>query len=96
MKFERSVNLVFAMVGDDIQECPYVVERLTSHVGNLEDRAYPLANELCLSELVDVVKHVARAKEGVECKVKRRVERKIEREKERKGDYKEVDNLPPY
>lgn len=47
MEFEGSVGVVSTVVREDIQERPHKVEALPSHVGDQEDGAYPLANELC-------------------------------------------------
>ena len=46
MKLERSFSIVVAMMWKDIQERPYEIQRFSCNIGDLEDRAYPLGNEL--------------------------------------------------
>lgn len=46
MKFERSFGIVMTVVWDDVEEGANEIERLTSYVGDLEDRADTLADEL--------------------------------------------------
>lgn len=57
MELKWRLSVIVAVVRQDIQECPDQVEALTSNVGHLEDRAYPLANELgrSLDSLVAVL-----------------------------------------
>ena len=57
VEFERRLSIVVAVVRQDIQECPHQVEALASNIGDLEDRAYSLADKLCcgLDGLVTVL-----------------------------------------
>ena len=57
VELEWSFCIVMAMMRKDVQESPDEIQRLSSHIGDLEDRAYPLGNELssCVDTLFPIL-----------------------------------------
>ena len=47
MKLEGGFGVVVAMVGKNIEECADQVERFAGNIGDLEDGADALGDELC-------------------------------------------------
>ena len=48
MELERSIGVVTTMMWQDIEECPHEIQVLTCDVGDLEDGADALGDELGL------------------------------------------------
>lgn len=48
VELEGSVGIIMSVVRKDVKESPYEVKRLSCHIGDLEDGANTLADELCL------------------------------------------------
>lgn len=46
MELERSFSVIIAMMRKNIQKRPNEVQVFASHIGHLEDRTNPLADEL--------------------------------------------------
>lgn len=49
MELERCFSIVITVVRKDVEECSHEVEILASDIGDLEDGAYSLADELSSS-----------------------------------------------
>lgn len=47
VEFKRCLGVVVTMMWKNVEKRPYQVQAFPSNVGNLEDRAYPLAHKLC-------------------------------------------------
>lgn len=49
VEFKRCLGVVVAMMGKNVKKRPHQVQAFPSDVGNLENRTYSLAHELCRS-----------------------------------------------